>query len=83
MRNIIKDTEFIKGILPSHYNCELRERSIRCKSKIGVKMNIDGEDDEHWFYILNAIKNYFKDSFVEVNHTVCSNHQDFTIYLRK
>jgi len=41
----------------------------------------DAEDDEHWSYIFQAIKQHFGDRFLEVFHNTCFCHVDFTIYL--
>lgn len=82
---IQQDVEFMKKILPDHY--EVRESktpgSVHCKSRNGIRIGIDGEDDEHWEYIVKGIKQNFGKRFQEVYHNTCSNHIDFTVYLRK
>lgn len=42
----------------------------------------DAEDDEHWEYIFEAIKQHFGERFQEVSHNTCFCHVDFTIYLK-
>jgi hypothetical protein len=42
----------------------------------------DAEDDEHWGYIFQAIKQHFGERFQEVFHNTCFCHVDFTIYLK-
>jgi hypothetical protein len=42
----------------------------------------DAEDDEHWEYIFQAIKQHFGERFQEVFHNTCFCHVDFTIYLK-
>lgn len=73
---MIKETEYIKNLLPSHYICESRENGVHCYSNVGIN------DSEHWFYIMEAVKQKFKDRFMEVYHQTCTNHLKFTVYLK-
>lgn len=79
------DIQKVKAILPDHY--EVKEsrspNAIHCVSSVGIRKDIDAEDDEHWSYIMKAFKKHFGDRFSEVFHNVCFCHTDFTIYLRK
>lgn len=43
----------------------------------------DAEDEEHWEYIFQAIKQHFGERFQEVFHNTCFCHDDFTIYLKQ
>lgn len=82
---IADDIEFVKSILPSHYDVKESKRpgSIHCVSKIGIRHKIDADDDEHWEYIVAAIKNKFGFRFLEIDHNTNFCHVNFTIYLRK
>jgi hypothetical protein len=78
-----QDIAFVRSILPEHYN--IRESSsfgsIYCKSRIGIR-NGEDEDQEHWNYIYNAIKEYFGKRLSEIFHQTCTYHLSFTIYLK-
>jgi hypothetical protein len=43
----------------------------------------DAEDEEHWEYIFQAIKQHFGERFLEVFHNTCFCHVDFTVYLKQ
>jgi hypothetical protein len=73
---MIKETEYIRSILPVHYICESRKNGVHCYSSVGIN------DSEHWFYIMEAIKQKFEDRFMEVYHQTCTNHLKFTVYLK-
>lgn len=77
------DIQRVKAILPEHYEIKesISPNAIDCVSKIGIRKNIDAEDNEHWSYIMQAFKKHFGDRFKEVYHSVCFCHTDFTIYL--
>jgi hypothetical protein len=79
------DIEFVEKVLPDHYRVSESNRkgSIHCQSAIGIRHKIDADDDEHWEYIVNAIKNYFGDRFMEIDHNTNFCHVDFTIHLRE
>lgn len=74
-----KETEFMKRLLPNHYTCEPRDNGVYCYSNFGI----DENDPEHWEYIFLAIKQEFKERFMEVFHQTCSDHLEFTVFLRK
>lgn len=84
MSTITQDIEFVKGILPEHY--EVKESktlgSIYCKSATGIRKGVDAEDEEAWGKIFNAIKLKFGERLQEVFHNTCFCHVDFTIYLK-
>jgi hypothetical protein len=67
--------QFVKDMLPQHY--EVKETItgvIRCKSPDGI------EGAEDWANFMNAVKQYFRDAFKEVNHATCYNHKNFAVY---
>lgn len=72
-----EETEYVKTILPSHYKCTPRYYGVHCYSKTGIK------DEKLWEHIFEAIKNKFKDKFLEVYHSTCTHHISFTIYLKE
>lgn len=72
-----EDLEFLKRLLPKHYKCEPREKGVHCDSYIGID-----ENDLHWVYIVEAIKQHFKDRFMEIFHQTCTDHLKFTVYFR-
>lgn len=77
---------FIKRLLPDHYQVSKLPESpnaFRCVSKIGIKKNGEQEDEEHWSYIMQALKSRFGSELSEVYHNVCFAHKDFIIYLKK
>lgn len=84
MFGVDMDIQFVKNILPDHYTVKESniKGSIHCISDIGIKKGIDSEDDEHWNYIMKAIKKHFGKRFQEVDHNTCFCHVDFTIYLK-
>lgn len=84
MFGIQADILWVRGLLPEHYTVEESKKpgSIHCVSKIGIKKDIDSEDDEHWEYVFQAIRARFGNRFQEVFHNVCFCHTDFTIYLK-
>ena len=79
---IDKDVTYVKDLLPNHYSVIGKDKSINCKSNIGLRMNGSSDDDEHWSYIFLAIKQHFGKRFTEVYHHTNAYHQNFTIYLK-
>lgn len=83
---INEDINYVKDILPKHYIVEESKKkgSVHCISEIGIEMRkgTDHEDEEHFEYIFQAIKNHFGIRFQEIFHNVCFLHKDFTIYLK-
>lgn len=82
---ILRDIEFMKKILPSHYVVQESNKrgSVHCKSKVGIRLYpSDQEYEEMWGYIMKAIKQNFGDRFQEVFHNTCFCHVDFTVYLK-
>ncbi len=73
---MLKETEYIKNLLPSHYHCEPRVNGVHCHSTTGIS------DDEHWELIILAIKKRYGDRFQEIFHQTCSNHYTFTVYIK-
>lgn len=80
-----KEIAFVKSILPDHYTVKESKSpgSIHCASPIGIRKGVDAEDDEHWGYVMKALRQTFGERFKEVFHNVCFCHTDFTIYLKK
>ena len=74
-----EETEYMKNLLPNHYTCEPRDNGVHCQSPIGI----DENDPEQWYYTFEAIKQKFKERFLEVFHQTCTNHVKFTVFLRK
>lgn len=76
-----QDIDFIKGVLPDHYQIKESKKPglIHCKSLIGIP---DDPPDQRWRRIFNKIKAHFGNRFQEVFHNTCTNHIDFTIYLK-
>lgn len=96
MTDIESDIGFVRSILPSHYLVKESKKSgsVHCKSAVGIRkspylnasagiMVTDAEDEEHWGYIFEAIKQHFGERFQEVDHNTCFCHVDFTIYLKQ
>jgi len=92
---IEQDVQFVKSILPEHYAVQESKKkgSVHCKSAIGIRhspylnqssgqMVTDAEDEEHWGYVFEAIKQHFGSRFQEVDHNTNFCHVDFTIYLK-
>lgn len=67
--------EIIKGLLPEHYYCEETKGGINCKSNIGM-------DDNLYTAFIDCIKEIFKGEFKEVFHQVCTEHLQFTVFLK-
>ena len=74
-----QETEWIKELLPNHYTCESRNNGVHCYSEKGI----DENDSEHWDYIMKAIKQKFKERFIEVFHQTYTNHKQFTVFIIK
>lgn len=76
----------LKGIRKSPYNIKVREKD-NDKGMLSYRYKVttvtDAEDEEHWEYIFEAIKQHFGHRFQEVYHNTCYCHVDFIIYLRK
>ena len=85
---MIKETAWIKSILPEHYTCEPREKGVHCYSKIGINDDhnfgdkYDPETDNHRELIVQAIQQKFGERLMEIYHQVCTYHSKFTVYLR-
>lgn len=82
---ISDDIAYIKSILPSTYkvNESKKKGSVHCKSETGIRKGVDEEDNEHWGYIVAAIKNHFGGRFQEIFHNTCFCHVDFTVHLKQ
>ena len=88
----MNDFEFIKSILPDHYTLNPRIYNsdlipdkkyvgVLCKSNIGIKRtDINEEDEEHWGYILKALRVHFNDRLLEIYHNTNHCHVNFIIY---
>lgn len=73
------DWDFLTELLPQ-YTLRLNKNmtGIRCLSKTGIS-----DATDQWVPVFQAIKKHFGQRFNEVNHTVCSDHLDFTIYIKR
>lgn len=60
----------MNNILFLYYEIIIGDNWIRCKLKIGLRINNDGDDDEVWFYVFGVIKNKYK-GFREVFYNIC------------
>lgn len=76
------DLDFVKRILPDHYNLLENERWIRCRSTTGISHKLDSDDDEHWEYIVKAIEQHFGERLQEIYHNTNYCHVDFVIYFK-
>ena len=74
-QQIVDDIAFVKSILPDHYKVSESKKlgSIHCKSSVGMA-------DDRFIYV---IAHHFGERFQEVFHNTCTNHVDFTIYLKQ
>lgn len=93
-QQIVKDIEFVKSILPPSYRVGESKKlgSVHCVSKTGIvkspyvnstgRMITDAEDEKGWEKIFGKIRSHFGSRFQEVYHNTCTNHVDFTIYLK-
>lgn len=77
-----------KGIVKPPYTVRVREDVVEGRNAMNMYQYrtvivSDAEDIEHWNYIFNAIKQHFGSRFQEVFHNTCTNHVDFTIYLKQ
>lgn len=75
------DVEFMVKVLPTHYTCNLRPHGVHCVSSEGIPE--DQGYDEHWDLIVKAIKQNFGERLQEIYHNTCTNHVDFTVYLKR
>jgi hypothetical protein len=72
------DIHFLHELLPQYAMKNNPVYGMNCVSKTGIS---DAKDE--WLPVFQAIKKHFGSRFLEVNHTVCSDHLNFTIYLKK
>lgn len=81
---IKQDINYIKDILPSHYEVKESKKSgsVHCKSRTGLRSGVEADDDEHWSYIQKAIKAKFGKRLQEIDFNTNAYYQDFTIYLK-
>lgn len=80
-----QDIQFLKSILPDHYTVQPSKEGkdyVHCVSSTGLRTNQGGDDDEHWSYVMNAIRNHFCNRLYEVYHHTCAYYQNFTVYLK-
>lgn len=69
------DLEFMQSILPDHYACHTMGNGVHCKSRIGI-------EDSPRENMMNVIRQYFADRFLEVFCQVCTAHKSFTVYAK-
>lgn len=72
-----EEAEFIKKILPSHYKCSPRENGVHCFSNTGIK------SEKLWEHIYECIMNKYGERFLEIDHSTCTHHISFTVYLKE
>lgn len=75
-----KDIETVKKILPSHYKVTASSKpyNVHCVSKKGIS----DADEKTFDRIMDQFRKSFGKRFQEVYHEVCTNHLDFTVYLK-
>lgn len=78
----LKDADYVGQLLPDHYTVQPDPGSLRCRSTTGIGQGLDDEDDEHWGYVMEALRLYFGERLLEVDHSTNYKHTDFTIHLR-
>lgn len=81
MKDYRDDLRFMERVLPAHYTCKLRPHGVHCVSNEGIAED-QGKCD-HWDLIMKAIKQNFGDRLQEVHHNTCTNHVNFTVYLKR
>lgn len=69
------DVQFMAELLPDHYRTTATNNGVQCDSKTGIV------DDEHWGYIMKAIKAHFGGRFQEVYHQTSTHHVHFIVYV--
>lgn len=73
------DFKFLIRLLPNYYiTCkDLGRREVwRCRSNTGI------EDEERFDLLIKAFQQRWPGRYLEVNHTTCTNHVDFSIHLK-
>ena len=73
------ETKYIKLMLPDHYTCEPRDNGVHCCSDIGIN---DITEEGWWKVFIAAIQVRYEDRFMEIFHQTCTNHKEFTVFLR-
>jgi len=76
---VLTDFQFFAKIMPNYFvTCDQKPgREVwRCRSNTGIP------DEEKFDLIVKAFKQRWPGRYVEVNHTVCTNHADFDIVLK-
>ena len=93
-KQVVADIAFVKSILPESYKVGESKKlgSIHCVSETGIVKPsyqdlrghwvTDEENEIAWQSIFITIKTYFGNRFQEVYHNTCTNHVDFTIYIK-
>jgi len=81
MKDYRDDKKLMERVLPAHYTCKLRPHGVHCVSSEGIRE--DQGYDDHWDLIVKAIKQNFGDRLQEIFHNTCTNHVDFTVYLKR
>ena len=77
----LTDLQFVKSILPLHYNLREFPDCIRCVSRTGID---DSNGDNEWkTTVMEPLRKHFGNRFQEVYHSTCTNHVDFTIYFKQ
>lgn len=77
-----EDLEFVKSILPNHYQASEDEKhkgSIHCISSITQ----DGMSGSQWEYFKEIMYRHFGERILEFYHHVNHDHLNFVVYLQK
>ena len=75
----LTDFQFFAKIMPNYFvtSQDKDGKEIwRCRSNTGI------EDEEKWRYLVKAFQQRWPGRYLEINHTTCTNHVDFDIYLK-
>ena len=78
--NISDEMKYIQKLLPDHYRCEQRGNGVRCISDIGIN---EVTEEGYWRVFIIALKVRYRDRFMEVFHQTCSDHKEFTVYIKE
>ncbi len=76
------DFSFFTYYLPNYYVQNSRKdnrEEWRCRSNTGLS---DMGDEKEWNAFVKEVHNRWPMRFIEIYHTVNTNHKDFTIYLK-
>lgn len=83
----IEETKFMQRILGNDYICEPRENGVHCYSETGIADTFTNEEiergqNDHWDIIMKAIRQEFKERFLEVFSQTSTKHKKFTVFIK-